>query len=67
MAAITNRRRNKSGIGTYTIPQIVSPFWSKVTKTIDMMVGNHLDAHVMGTHAVSYPIISAIEHAFLGM
>ncbi|KAL4070342.1 hypothetical protein J3A83DRAFT_3177895 [Scleroderma citrinum] len=38
----------KSGIGTYTIPQLVSPFWSKVTKTVDMMIGNHLDAHVMG-------------------
>ncbi|KAG6329587.1 hypothetical protein ID866_9501, partial [Astraeus odoratus] len=38
----------KAGIGTYTIPQIATPFMSKVRKTIDMMVGKHLDAHVMG-------------------
>ncbi|KAH7886401.1 hypothetical protein F5I97DRAFT_1267285 [Phlebopus sp. FC_14] len=38
----------QAGIGTYTIPEIATPFWSNVSKTIDMMIGNHLDAHVMG-------------------
>ncbi|KAH0837783.1 hypothetical protein J3R83DRAFT_5963 [Lanmaoa asiatica] len=38
----------QAGIGTYTIPEIATPFWAKLSKTIDMMIGNHLDAHVMG-------------------
>ncbi|KAL4070334.1 hypothetical protein J3A83DRAFT_4358565 [Scleroderma citrinum] len=38
----------QAGIGTYTIPQIATPFWAKLSKTIDMMVGHNLDAHVMG-------------------
>ncbi|KIJ66604.1 hypothetical protein HYDPIDRAFT_86193 [Hydnomerulius pinastri MD-312] len=38
----------QAGIGTYTIPQIATPFWAKFSKTIDMMVGSHLNAHVMG-------------------
>ncbi|KAI6031125.1 hypothetical protein PISMIDRAFT_441682 [Pisolithus microcarpus 441] len=37
----------QAGIGTYTIPQMVTPFYAKLSKTIDLMVGNHLDAHVM--------------------
>ncbi|KAI6102620.1 hypothetical protein EV401DRAFT_1875847 [Pisolithus croceorrhizus] len=37
----------QAGIGTYTIPQIATPFYAKLSKTIDMMVGNNLDAHVM--------------------
>ncbi|KAF9225174.1 hypothetical protein BS17DRAFT_730406 [Gyrodon lividus] len=38
----------QAGIGTYTIPQIATPFMAKLSKTIDLMVGNHLNAHVMG-------------------
>jgi len=38
----------QAGIGTYTIPEIVTPFWAKVDQTLDMAFGNHLDAHVMG-------------------
>lgn len=38
----------QAGIGTYTIPQIATPFWAKVSKTLDAMLGSHLDAHVMG-------------------
>ncbi|KAF8481731.1 hypothetical protein DFH94DRAFT_732636 [Russula ochroleuca] len=38
----------QAGIGTYTIPEIATPFWSNVQKKIDMAIGNHLDAHVMG-------------------
>ncbi|KAF8491994.1 hypothetical protein F5888DRAFT_1619394 [Russula emetica] len=38
----------QAGIGTYTIPEIATPFWSNVQKTIDAAIANHLDAHVMG-------------------
>ncbi|KAF8435755.1 hypothetical protein L210DRAFT_3484163 [Boletus edulis BED1] len=38
----------QAGIGTYTIPQIATPFMAKLMKTLDMMLGSHLDAHVMG-------------------
>ncbi|KAI9455939.1 hypothetical protein BJY52DRAFT_1384548 [Lactarius psammicola] len=38
----------QAGIGTYTIPEIATPFMAKVKKTIDMAIGSHLDAHVMG-------------------
>ncbi|KAI6161305.1 hypothetical protein EDD17DRAFT_696176 [Pisolithus thermaeus] len=37
----------QAGIGTYTIPQIATPFYAKLSKTLDMMVGLHLNAHVM--------------------
>ncbi|KAG7100167.1 hypothetical protein E1B28_001947 [Marasmius oreades] len=38
----------QAGIGTYTIPQIAKPMAAKFKKVLDMMVGVHLDAHVMG-------------------
>ncbi|KIM62348.1 hypothetical protein SCLCIDRAFT_1215226 [Scleroderma citrinum Foug A] len=38
----------QAGIGTYTIPQIATPLYAKISKTIDMMIGNNLNAHVMG-------------------
>ncbi|KAJ3836743.1 hypothetical protein EV361DRAFT_951281 [Lentinula raphanica] len=37
----------QSGIGTYTIPQIAQPWMAKLHRVADMMVGFHLDAHVM--------------------
>ena len=37
-----------AGIGTYTVPQIVTPIMSKVSKTMDEAVAWCLDAHVMG-------------------
>ncbi|KAI9511887.1 hypothetical protein F5148DRAFT_1167136 [Russula earlei] len=37
----------QAGIGTYTIPEIATPFMARVQKTLDMALGNHLDAHVM--------------------
>ncbi|KAF8274309.1 hypothetical protein EI94DRAFT_1714127 [Lactarius quietus] len=37
----------QAGIGTYAIPQIATPMMVKWQKTIDMAIGNHLDAHVM--------------------
>ncbi|KAG2141098.1 hypothetical protein DEU56DRAFT_900780 [Suillus clintonianus] len=38
----------QAGIGTYSIPEMATPFMAKVSKTVDMMIGNHLNAHVMG-------------------
>ncbi|KAI6024558.1 hypothetical protein EDC04DRAFT_242602 [Pisolithus marmoratus] len=37
----------QAGIGTYTIPQIATPMYANLSKTIDMMVGMNLNAHVM--------------------
>lgn len=37
----------QAGIGTYNTTQIATPSGAKLSKTIDMMVGKHLDAHVM--------------------
>jgi len=41
----------QSGIGTYTIPQIATPFYSKLAETIDLAVAISLDAHVMDGYA----------------
>ncbi|KAJ8085201.1 hypothetical protein PM082_003995 [Marasmius tenuissimus] len=38
----------QAGIGTYTVPQIAKPLAAKFQKILDMMIGLHLDAHVMG-------------------
>lgn len=38
----------QAGIGTYCIPEMATPMMAKVSKTVDMMIGNHLNAHVMG-------------------
>ncbi|KAJ7785468.1 hypothetical protein B0H14DRAFT_3584296 [Mycena olivaceomarginata] len=38
----------QAGIGTYTSPQIATPFWSKISKFVDEAVAWNLDAHVMG-------------------
>ncbi|KAK7695136.1 hypothetical protein QCA50_002326 [Cerrena zonata] len=38
----------QAGIGTYTTPQIATPFMAKLSKTFDEMVAWNLDHHVMG-------------------
>lgn len=38
----------QAGIGTYSIPEMATPMMAKLSKTVDMMIGNHLNAHVMG-------------------
>ncbi|KAH9480835.1 hypothetical protein JR316_0007437 [Psilocybe cubensis] len=38
----------QAGIGTYTTPQIATPFMSKISQTLDMMIAWNLDAHIMG-------------------
>jgi len=38
----------QAGIGTYTIPEIAKPWMAGLKKTLDMMLGIHLDAHIMG-------------------
>ncbi|KAF7364570.1 DUF2235 domain-containing protein [Mycena venus] len=37
----------QAGIGTYTTPQIASPFWSRISKFVDEAIAWNLDAHVM--------------------
>ncbi|KAI5116598.1 hypothetical protein M0805_006776 [Coniferiporia weirii] len=37
----------QSGIGTYTIPQVATPFYSRVAKVTDLMFANNLNHHVM--------------------
>ncbi|KAF9256077.1 hypothetical protein L218DRAFT_837569, partial [Marasmius fiardii PR-910] len=38
----------QAGIGTYTTPQVATPFMAKLSKTLDEMIAWNLDAHVMG-------------------
>lgn len=38
----------KTGIGTYTIPQIAQPMMAKLHQIMDTMVGKSLNVHVMG-------------------
>ncbi|KZP04656.1 hypothetical protein FIBSPDRAFT_923299 [Athelia psychrophila] len=38
----------QAGIGTYTIPEIASSIGASFQKLLDMMIGIHLDAHIMG-------------------
>ncbi|KAL0577269.1 hypothetical protein V5O48_004726 [Marasmius crinis-equi] len=38
----------QAGIGTYTTPQIATPFMAKISKTLDEMIAWNLDSHVMG-------------------
>ncbi|KAF5355040.1 hypothetical protein D9756_005790 [Leucocoprinus leucothites] len=38
----------QAGVGTYTVPQIATPFFAKVSKTLDEMIAWNLDAHIMG-------------------
>ncbi|KAJ6530992.1 hypothetical protein DFH09DRAFT_1044739 [Mycena vulgaris] len=38
----------QAGIGTYTTPQIATPFMSKISKFVDTAIAWNLDAHVMG-------------------
>ncbi|KAL5514281.1 hypothetical protein ACEPAG_2369 [Sanghuangporus baumii] len=37
----------QSGIGTYSIPQVATPLFTKVSKTLDLMFANNLNHHVM--------------------
>ncbi|KAJ7598621.1 hypothetical protein C8J56DRAFT_1039510 [Mycena floridula] len=37
----------QAGIGTYISPQIATPLYAKLSKTLDTMIACHLDAHVM--------------------
>ena len=30
------------------MPEIATPFMTKVSKTLNMLLGSHLDAHIMG-------------------
>ncbi|EJD05526.1 uncharacterized protein FOMMEDRAFT_103603 [Fomitiporia mediterranea MF3/22] len=37
----------QSGIGTYSIPQVATPLYSKLSKTLDLMFASNLRHHVM--------------------
>ncbi|KAI0705165.1 hypothetical protein BC835DRAFT_1314637 [Cytidiella melzeri] len=37
----------QAGIGTYTVPQIATPWWSQFSKAVDAAIAWNLDAHVM--------------------
>ena len=38
----------QAGIGTYTVPQIATPFYSKVSKALDAAIAWNLDASARG-------------------
>ncbi|KAL0577270.1 hypothetical protein V5O48_004727 [Marasmius crinis-equi] len=38
----------QAGIGTYTTPQVATPFMAKISKTLDEMIAWNLHSHVMG-------------------
>jgi len=38
----------QAGIGTYTIPEIATPLFAKISKKIDTAIAWDLDAHIMG-------------------
>ncbi|KAJ6606794.1 hypothetical protein B0H10DRAFT_2195249 [Mycena sp. CBHHK59/15] len=38
----------QAGIGTYSIPEVAHPKLAKLHRTLDAMLGSHLNAHVMG-------------------
>ena len=40
----------QAGIGTYNIPEIAKPWMAKLARTLDMMIGIHLNAHIMGMY-----------------
>jgi hypothetical protein len=42
----------QAGIGTYTIPHWATSLMATISKTVDMMYGGHLDAHVMGRSTI---------------
>lgn len=44
----------QAGIGTYTTPQVATPFMAKISKTLDEMIAWNLDAHVIGTSITSF-------------
>ncbi|KAK0477484.1 hypothetical protein EDD18DRAFT_1378198 [Armillaria luteobubalina] len=54
----------QSGIGTYTSPQIATPFMSKIYKTVDVMIAWDLDAHVMGALCSLLQFTTALTYYF---
>ncbi|KAH9167852.1 hypothetical protein EDB89DRAFT_1995238 [Lactarius sanguifluus] len=38
----------QSGVGTYTVPEVVTPVRAAFQKLLNMAIANHLDAHIMG-------------------
>lgn len=42
-------RAPQPGVGTFSVPEFVSPFRARAQKYINMAIANHLNAHVMST------------------
>ncbi|OAX37702.1 hypothetical protein K503DRAFT_857190 [Rhizopogon vinicolor AM-OR11-026] len=55
----------QADIGTYTIPQIATPMMAKISKTVDMMLGNHLDAHVRNCKIERPTMVTLLIFAFV--
>ena len=51
----------QAGIGTYTSPQIATPFYSNISKTLDAAIAWNLDAHVMDGYSF---LMQNCEHHF---
>ena len=46
---VSGVRAPQPGVGTFSIPQFVSPFKARAQKYVNMAIANHLNAHVMST------------------
>ena len=52
---------SQAGIGTYNIPEIAKPWMAKLSRTLDMMIGIHLNAHIMGTFSSSSSLLCEVD------
>jgi hypothetical protein len=57
---------SQAGIGTYSIPEMATPMMAKVSKTVDMMIGNHLNAHVMGQYFIHLLLPYSVANIKIG-
>lgn len=48
-AVVSGVRPPQPGVGTFSVPQFVSPFRARAQKYLNMAIANHLNAHVMST------------------
>ena len=53
----------QAGIGTYNIPEIAKPWMSKLARTLDIMIGIHLNAHIMGVYTFP-PFLYEVDFYF---
>ena len=58
MAVVSGVRAPQPGVGTFSVPQFVSPFRARAQKYLNMAIANHLNAHVMSM----VPLLDADLH-----